>query len=206
MNKLKNIIFDFGGVLVDWNPAYLYKKVFETKGEMTFFLENVCNQEWNIQQDAGRSLDEATRLLQEQYPEYKNEIAMYYGRWDEMLGGIIEENTKLIKPLKAKFKVYGLTNWSAETLPIAMARYNFFADLDGIVVSGDEKLVKPDLKIYQVLIDRYSIRPEESLFIDDNFDNIAAAQKLGFHTIHLTKDVNLAKQLMSLHKNKTHSE
>ena len=201
MNKLKNIIFDFGGVLIDWNPTYLYRKVFDTEEKMTFFLENVCNQDWNTQQDAGRSLDEATRLLQKQHPEYKNEIAMYYGRLDEMLGGIIEENTKLIKPLRAKYKVYGLTNWSAETLPIAMARYSFFTDLDGIVVSGDEKLIKPDPKIYQVLIDRYSIRPEESLFIDDNYDNIVAAQELGFHTIHLTKDVNLEKQLLSLHKN-----
>jgi len=191
MNELKNIIFDFGGVLIDWNPAYLYRKIFDTEEKVTFFLENVCNQEWNTQQDAGRSLDEATRLLQEQHPEYQNEIAMYYGRWNEMLGGIIEQNTRLIKPLKTKYKVYGLTNWSAETLPIAMAQYDFFADLDGIVVSGDEKLIKPDPQIYQVLIDRYSVCPKESLFIDDNFENIEAAQKLGFQTIHLTKDVNL---------------
>ena len=195
MNKLKNIIFDFGGVLIDWNPAYLYRKVFDTEEEVTFFLENICNSAWNIQQDAGRPLAEATRILQKQHPEYADEIALYYGRWDEMLGGIIEENVKLIKPLKENYKVYGLTNWSAETLPIAMARYDFFGDLDGIVVSGDEKLAKPDPKIYQVLTDRYGIRPEESLFIDDNFDNIITAQKLGFQTIHLTADVNLAKVL-----------
>jgi 2-haloacid dehalogenase len=195
MNELKNIIFDFGGVLIDWNPTYLYRKVFDTKEQVTFFLENVCNSEWNIQQDAGRPLDEATRLLQEKYPEYFNEIALFYGRWEEMLGGIIEENVKLIKPLKANYKVYGLTNWSAETLPIAMARYDFFSDLDGIVISGDEKLAKPDARIYQVLIKRYGIRPKESLFIDDNFDNIVAAQKLGFQTIHLTNDVDLAKVL-----------
>jgi 2-haloacid dehalogenase len=195
MHKLKNIIFDFGGVLIDWNPVYLYSKVFDTEEEITFFLENVCRYDWNILQDAGRSLAEATQLLQAQHPEHKELIAMYYGRWEEMLGGTLDENVKLIKPLKEKYNVYGLTNWSAETLPIAMERYDFFDNLDGIVVSGDEKLIKPDQKIYQVLIDRYSIKPEESLFIDDNFDNIVAAQKLGFHTIHLTNDVNLGRML-----------
>jgi 2-haloacid dehalogenase len=195
MHNIKNIIFDFGGVLIDWNPIYLYSKVFDSETDTLFFLENICKSEWNIQQDAGRSLAEATQLLQEQHPKYKNEIALFYDRWEEMLGGTLDENTKLIKPLKEKYNVYGLTNWSAETLPIAMARYDFFADLDGIVVSGDEKLIKPDPKIYQVLIDRYAIRPEESLFIDDNFDNIVAAQQLGFQTIYFTDDVNLEEEL-----------
>ena len=195
MHNIKNIIFDFGGVLIDWNPIYLYSEVFDNEEDMHFFLENICKSEWNIQQDAGRSLAEATQLLQEQHPDYKNEIALFYDRWEEMLGGTFDENTKLIKPLKEKYKVYGLTNWSAETLPIAMARYDFFADLDGIVVSGDEKLIKPDPKIYQVLIDRYDAKPEESLFIDDNIDNIVAAQKIGFQTIHFTDGVDLEKEL-----------
>jgi 2-haloacid dehalogenase len=198
MDKLKNIILDFGGVLIDWNPVYLYSKVFDSEEKVTFFLENVCKYEWNILQDAGRPLAEATQLLQEQHPDYKDEIAMYYGRWDEMLGGTLDENVKLIKPLKKKYNVYGLTNWSAETLPVAMARYDFFDDLDGIVVSGDEKLIKPDPQIYRVLIDRYSVRPEESLFVDDNFDNIVAAQKLGFRTIHFTNDVNLEETLKEM--------
>ena len=198
MYQLKNIIFDFGGVLVDWNPLYLYSKVFGCEEKANHFLENVCKSEWNILQDAGRSLAEATRLLQEQHPEHKDEITMYYGRWEEMLGGTLNENTKLIKPLKEKYNVYGLTNWSAETLPIAKRLYNFFDELDGIVVSGDEKLIKPDPKIYQVLIDRYAIKPEESLFIDDNFGNIVAAQKLGFRTIHFTSGVNLEETLKEM--------
>ena len=198
MHKLKNIILDFGGVLIDWNPLYLYSKIFGSEEKAKHFLENVCKYEWNLLQDAGRPLVEATQILQEQYPEYKDEIAMYYDRWEEMLGGTLDENTKLIKPLKEKYNVYGLTNWSAETLPIAKNLYNFFDDLDGIVVSGDEKLIKPDPKIYQVLIDRYAIKPEESLFIDDNFDNIVAAQKLGFRTIHFTNDVNLEETLKGM--------
>src|SRR5690554_860718 len=120
---------------------------------------------------------------------------MYYGRWEEMLGGTIDENVSLIKPLKEKYRVYGLTNWSAETLPIAMNKYDFFNDLDGIVVSGTEKLIKPDPKFYSVLLDRYNIKSEESLFIDDNYDNIEAAKKMGFKTIHFADGLLLKEKL-----------
>ena len=195
MHQLKNIVLDFGGVLVDWNPLYLYTKVFGCEEKATHFIDNVCRYEWNLMQDAGRSLAEATHILQAQHPDYKDEIAMYYSKWEEMLGGTIDENVKLIKPLKEKYNVYGLTNWSSETLPIAKRLYNFFDDLDGIVVSGDEKVIKPDPKIYQILIHRYGIKPEESLFIDDNWDNIVAAQQLGFQTIHFAGDVNLEEVL-----------
>lgn len=195
MEQLKNIIFDFGGVLIDWNPVYLYSKVFDKEEEMNYFLENICRYEWNVQQDAGRPLAEATRILQEQHPQYSKEIAMYYGRWEEMLGGTIEEHVKLIKPLKQKYGVYGLTNWSAETIPIAMARYDFFNDLDGIVVSGAEKAVKPDPKLYRILLDRYAIQADESLFIDDSYPNILTAQELGFKTIHITDGVDLEEIL-----------
>ncbi|MEA4916462.1 HAD family phosphatase [Proteiniphilum sp.] len=191
MELLKNIVFDFGGVLIDWNPVYLYRKIFDKEEEMNYFLEHVCRYEWNVLQDAGRPLSEATRILQEQYPEYREEIGMYYGRWAEMLGGTIKENEKLIEPLKEKYKVYGLTNWSKETIPIAMARYDFFNYLDGMVVSGEEKIVKPDPQLYSILLNRYGIQAEESLFIDDNYANIETAQQLGFQTIHLVDGMNL---------------
>lgn len=188
---LQNIIFDFGGVLIDWNPKYLYENVFDTEEEMNYFLENVCRYDWNVLQDAGRPVSEATMLLQEKHPEYSEQISYYYGRWEEMLGGTIDENVKLIKPLKKRYKLFGLTNWSAETLPIAIDRYSFFKDLDGIVVSGDEKIVKPDPKIYEVLLRRYNLDAESSLFIDDNADNIETANKMGFKTVHFTEKVNL---------------
>jgi 2-haloacid dehalogenase len=195
MRQLKNIVFDFGGVLIDWNPVYLYNEVFETEEEMNYFLEHVCRYDWNLLQDAGRPLDEGTRLLQEKFPEYAEEIAMYYGRWEEMLGSSYEENRKLIKPLKEKYKVYGLTNWSAETLPLAIKKFDFFQDLDGIVVSGDEKIVKPDRRLYDILLARYSLRAGESLFIDDNAANIETARELGFQVIHFTGEMNLEKWL-----------
>lgn len=195
--QLQNIIFDFGGVLIDWNPVYLYSNVFDTEEEMNYFLENICRYDWNVLQDAGRPISEATLQLQKQYPKYSEQISYYYGRWEEMLGGTIDENVKLIKSLKSKYKLYGLTNWSAETLPIAMERYSFFEELDGIVVSGEEKIVKPDPKIYEVLLNRYNLNAESSLFIDDNAANIETARKMGFKTIHYTEDVNLEEILKS---------
>lgn len=198
MKQIKNIVFDFGGVLIDWNPTYLYKKVFDKEDEMNHFLDNVCRYDWNLNQDAGYPIAKATLEKQQEFPKYKNEIAMYYGRWDEMLGGTFDKNTKLVKPLKEKYNIYGLTNWSAETLPIAMDRYEFFKYLDGIVVSGDEKLIKPDSRIFNVLLDRYNIKAEESLFIDDNADNIDAAIALGFNTLHYTDGVDIEKALKEM--------
>lgn len=196
MKQLKNIVFDFGGVLIDWNPMYLYKNVFDSEEEVNYFLKNICSSEWNLLQDKGRSLSVATKLLQEKHPEFEEEIEMYYGRWTEMLGGIIDENVKLIKPLKQKYKIYGLTNWSEETIPYAIERYNFFSLLDGMVVSGTEKLIKPDYAIYQTLLDRFNINAEESLFIDDNAANIMAAEEMNFKVVHLTDGLNLGKWLI----------
>jgi len=162
---------------------------------MNYFLEHICRYDWNILQDAGRPLAEATRLLQEKHPRYRDQIALYYGRWEEMLGGTIEKNTRLIKPLKQKYSVYGLTNWSAETIPLAMKRYDFFADLDGMVVSGEEEIVKPDPALYRILLERYGLKAEESLFIDDNAANIETARQLGFRVVHLTGDLSLEQWL-----------
>ena len=198
MGKIKNIIFDFGGVLVDWNPSYLYSNEFENENEMNYFLDNICTPEWNIQQDAGRPLAEATAILQKEYPEYKELIGYFYGRWDEMLGGVMKENEQVLKMLKTKYPVYGLTNWSAETITIAYEKYDFFELLDGIVVSGDEKLIKPDPKLYHVLLQRYNLNADESLFIDDNKYNIETAKEMGFHTIHFTDNMDLEKEVESI--------
>ncbi|HBX45773.1 MAG TPA: HAD family hydrolase [Porphyromonadaceae bacterium] len=198
MQELKNIIFDFGGVLIDWNPLYLYHNVFKSKEEMEYFLREICSPEWNIQQDAGRPLAEATALLQAEHPEYREQITLFYDRWEKMLGGEIEENVRLVKPLSEKYPVYGLTNWSSEMIPVAFKRYDFFRYLKGIVVSGEEKVAKPDPRLYQVLLDRYNLNASESLFIDDNARNIETARQMGFQTIHLTERVNLEKVLKEM--------
>ena len=195
---IKNIVFDFGGVIVDWNPEYLFKDVFTDRAELDYFLRNVCTPDWNERQDAGRSLSEAIRTLQERHPKYRNEIHLYYDKWTTMLGGPIDHNVALLKLLKANYRLFGLTNWSAETFPIAYELYPFFGEFEGIVISGVEKLAKPDERIYQLLLERYGLVATECLFIDDNERNTRAASVLDFNTLHLKNDVYLKEQLIQL--------
>jgi 2-haloacid dehalogenase len=192
--KIKNIIFDFGGVLVDWNPRYLYKDLFEDKSQMEYFLVNVCNESWNQQQDAGRSIAEGNAILQKQFPEYKEMIQLFYEKHDVMLKSEIAENVNLLYRLKEKYRVFGLTNWSGETFPIALKKFPFFKEFEGIVVSGDEKIIKPDKELFYILLDRYKLKAMDSVFIDDNIKNIESAKDIGFHTIHFSNGVNLADE------------
>ena len=195
--EITTIIFDFGGVLVDWNPRHLYRREFEDDAAMEAFLTHIGWEEWNLQQDKGRPLAEATELLQRQFPEYHAKIRLFYGRWDEMLKGEIPENVAVLQELKQKhkYKLYGLSNWSAETFPIALERFSFFKLFDGIVVSGEEKLIKPDEKIFRIILERFHLDPKSTLFIDDNRNNIEAAKAIGFSTIHVTEQTDLRQEL-----------
>ena len=195
---IRNIVFDLGGVLVDWNPEYLFKDVFRDKSELDHFLENICTPDWNEKQDAGRSLSEAIRSLQERHPKYRNEIRLYYDEWTTMLGGPIDQNVALLKPLKMNYRIFGLTNWSAETFPIAYDLYPLFGEFEGIVISGRERVAKPDSRIYLLLLERYGLAATECLFIDDSARNIQAATELGFRTLHLNTDVCLKEELKQL--------
>ena len=196
--KIENIIFDFGGVLVDWNPRHLYRNYFANEADMEHFLQTVCNDEWNIEQDRGRSLADGTRILQEKIPEYHDLIALYYGQWETMLKCEIPETVALMYELKERYGVYGLTNWSGETITIAYARYAFFKDLDGIVVSSEEKLIKPDKRLYQILLNRYALKAESCVFIDDNLRNVKAAEELGMAAIHFINPQQLKADLNTL--------
>lgn len=195
MENINTIIFDFGGVLVEWDPRHMYRHVFENIPEMEYFLTHICTEDWNLQQDGGRSLSEGTRILQDKFPEYATKIQLFYNRWEEMLKGDISENVILLKELKEKYKLYGLTNWSAETFPIALKRFPFFEYFDGIVVSGQEKMIKPDEEIFKLIMSRYHLQSENSLFIDDNLKNINTANKMGFATIHVQEKTDLKKEL-----------
>ncbi|WP_407480602.1 HAD family hydrolase [Elizabethkingia meningoseptica] len=192
---IKNIIFDFGGVLMDWDPRYLYQNVFNTEAEMDYFLDHIATLKWNAEQDRGRSFKEATETLQNLHPDFSKEIGLYYSQWPVMLKGAIEENVKVLRSLHGHYRLYGLTNWSAESFPYAYKNYNFFSLFDGIVVSGEEKLVKPDERIYQLLLTRYNLNASECLFIDDNYENIRAARALDFNTIHLTPETDLQAEI-----------
>jgi len=198
MNNINSIIFDFGGVLVDWNPRYMYKDVFENNSEMELFLTQICSEDWNLQQDKGRSLSEGTRVLQDKFPEHRTNIQLYYDQWEKMLKSDIPENVAILLQLKLKYKLYGLTNWSAETFPVALKRFSFFKYFDGIVVSGEEKMVKPDEDIFYLILKRYNLRAGNCLFIDDNLKNINTANKLGFSTIHLKEMTDLKTELSLL--------
>lgn len=197
---INTIIFDLGAVLVDWNPHYLYRNLFTDEQEMKDFLANITTPDWNEEQDAGRSLQEATDLLVQQHPHHEANIRAFYGRWEEMLGDAIEGTVELFKQLKesGKYKIYALTNWSAETFPIALQRYDFLNWFDGIVVSGTEKMRKPNPAFYQLLLDRYHAKAEEALFIDDNLRNVLAAQKMGIKSIHFSSAEQLKAELEKL--------
>lgn len=194
---INTIIFDLGAVLIDWNPDYLYRKIFTDEAEMRDFLANVCTPHWNEEQDAGRTLQEGTELLVNQFPEHEENIRAFYGRWEEMLGGVFEGTVEIFRKLKegGKYKIYALTNWSAETFVVAKAKYDFLGWFDGIVVSGEEKTRKPFPEFYQILLDKYQVKPEEALFIDDNYRNITAAEKLGINCIHFTSSEQLEAEL-----------
>ncbi len=196
---IKNIIFDFGGVLLDWNPRYLYKSYFNNDQEMEHFLADICNGEWNIKQDAGRPFAEAVKELQAKYPEYAEAIQMYDDDWEKMLKCELPESIDLLKELKSMgYGIYGLTNWSAEKIGYAFANYSFFSLFDGIVVSGVEKVVKPDRKIYEILLERYSLKPGECVFIDDNQDNVDMAKVLGINAIRFDNIGNVKEHLETL--------
>ena len=194
---MKDIVFDFGGVLVDWNPRDLYRKIFATEEEMEWFLSQVCTAQWNEQLDAGRPFEEAIVSLQEKYPAYRTQIADYYARWDEMMAGAVPGTADIVRELKDKgFRVYGLSNWSAQTFPLAQKRFPVFSWLDGRVLSGEEKINKPEAEIFRRLLARFSLKAENCIFIDDNLQNIAAARTLGFETIPFDGADSLRKALV----------
>lgn len=197
---IKNIIFDFGGVLIDWNPKHLYKSIFETEEEMDYFLENIATYEWNAQHDAGLPVAVGTAELIAEHPEYREAIEAYYGQFEKMLGGVIEGTLEIIKELKSKgYKLYGLTNWSSETLPIAMKLYPYaFEHFEGIVVSGIEKVLKPFPEIYNILLSRYDLKPNESVFIDDNAANLNYPSSIGLATIRFSSPESLRIELAKL--------
>ena len=198
---INTIIFDLGAVLIDWNPHYMYKTLFTDEEEMKHFLANITTSDWNEEQDAGRPLQEGTDLLVQQYPEHEANIRAFYTRWEEMLGEAFWDTVEILKELKesGKYKIYALTNWSAETFPVAKSKFEFLSWFDGIVVSGEEKMRKPAPAFYQILLDRHTVNPSEALFIDDNLRNVLAAEKLGIASIHFTSAEALREKLVELH-------
>ncbi|MEK6476379.1 HAD family phosphatase [Catalinimonas sp. 4WD22] len=193
MANINTVIFDLGGVLIDWNPKYLYRSILKDEKEIDFFLKEICHSDWNRAQDGGRTFAEATEERITAYPEYEAAIRCYFDRWEEMLGGAIKENVRVLEKLHQNKLVdlYAITNWSHETFPIALKKYAFLHYFKDIVVSGTEKLLKPEAAIYKLLLERNTLSPEECVFIDDVEENIEGAKRLGISGIHLKPDTIL---------------
>ncbi|ULC58325.1 HAD family phosphatase [Flaviramulus sp. BrNp1-15] len=198
MNKIDTIIFDLGGVLIDWNPEYVFLDEFNgDRKKMQWFFDNICTSDWNENQDAGYPLQQATEDLVNQFPEYERLIRLFYGNWEQMLGVAIEGTVKILDAFvkNKNYKVVALTNWSAETFPIALERFEFLHWFEGIIVSGEEKTRKPFKEIYQITLDRFNIEAQSSIFIDDNLRNIEAANALTINGIHFKSPKELIQQL-----------
>lgn len=200
--KIDTIIFDLGGVLVDWKPEYLYRKVLNgNEKKVQWFLNNVCTSAWNAEQDGGRTIEEAENIKIAEFPEYEDLIRLFYKQWHQMFSGPIGENVALFKTLKASgnYKIYALTNWSAEKWELALELFPFFNYFDGVVVSGQEKTRKPYPEIYNLIINKFTINPESAIFIDDSEENVIAAMALNINGIHYKSPQQLLNEL-KLHK------
>lgn len=198
--RYDTVIFDLGAVLIDWNPRYLYRGLAADEPAMERFLNEVCGSVWNIEQDAGRSFADAVAEAIGRHPGEEALIRAYHERWEEMLGGPIEGTVDILRQLHAAgTRLYALTNWSAETFPIARRKYDFLALFDGIVVSGEEGLVKPDPRIYHRLVQRYGVEPRRAVFIDDSPPNsLAASHYFGMHAHLFTDPDRLKADLIGL--------
>lgn len=198
MKNIKTVIFDLGGVLIDWNPEFVYLEVFKNDREkMQWFFDNICTSDWNENQDAGYPLAKATEERVALFPEHEELIRMFYGRWEEMLGDAIEDTVQILKKLidSKQFQVVALTNWSHETFPVALEKFDFLHWFEGILVSGEEKTRKPFKDIYELTLERFNIVAEQSVFIDDNLRNINAAKEMGINTIHFKSPEQLKEEL-----------
>jgi 2-haloacid dehalogenase len=201
MPDINTIIFDLGGVLIDWNPHYVFTdSYFDSKEKKDYFFSHICTPDWNEEQDAGRSIVEATQELVAKFPDWEQPIRDYYGRWTEMLNGPIHETVEIFRQLKGsgRFKLYALTNWQANLFDIALVRYDFLHWFDGRVVSGVEKTRKPFPEFYQILLDRYTVKPGEAIFVDDNLRNVKAGEALGIRSLHFKSPSQFKEELRNL--------
>jgi 2-haloacid dehalogenase len=194
-----NIVFDLGMVLIEWDPRHLYRKVFTDHAKMEWFLENVCHGAWNLENDRGRSFDDAVIEATSRHPNYKAEIALFRDRWMEMVPGAIAGSVAILEELHGnKIPVYALTNWNGDTFRATRGRFPFLSLFRDIVVSGDEKIIKPDPAIFHLLTNRNRLTPSECLFIDDSMKNVKGAEAVGWQGHHFTSPEKLRAALVEL--------
>jgi len=194
----KAVVFDLGGVVIDWDPRHLYRKLLADEAAVEEFLATVCTPEWNAELDRGRPFAEGVAELVERHPEHAAAIAAYHERWPEMVAGDIPGTVEVLAELRAAgVPLYALTNWSAETFAITRGRFEFLEWFDGLLVSGEERVTKPDPAIFQLLLDRFGLDPTATVFVDDSEVNVAAARRLGFDAIRFTGHEELRRELVA---------
>ncbi len=198
-SPVDTIVFDLGGVLIEWDPRHVYRTMFtgpDAEAEMERFLAEVCTPEWNAEQDRGRTLAEATAILVERHPDQAELVEAYYGRWDEMLGEPIGETVQIARELKNRgLRLVALSNWSAETFPRARHRMAFLDEFDGVLISGAVGLIKPDRAIFDLVAQRHDVDAGRAIFIDDSPKNVAAAANAGFDAILFESPEQLRREL-----------
>ncbi|WP_230531456.1 HAD family hydrolase [Microvirga roseola] len=196
MGNPKTVVFDIGNVLLRWDPRNLYRRIFDDEAEMEWFLSNVCTHDWNVEQDRGRDWDEAVALLIKDHPRHEAPIRAFHERWSETVSGVFEEHVALLQRLReAGVPNFCITNFSGPKFILAQQRFPFLAGFDGIVVSGDERLLKPDPAIYRLLLDRYGLEAGDCIFIDDSKANVEGARAVGMYAIHYAEPMDLAAEL-----------
>ena len=193
---MKSVVFDFGGVLIDWNPRYLYRKIFPNEQDMEYFLTNICSPQWNFFLDKGKPFRQGVAELTALYPQYAKQIEAYDTRWEEMCGDAVQGSVDLLYRLKKHYPLYGLTNWSAEKFALTRPKHKFFDLFDGIVISGVEKEAKPEPRLFEILIERYHLIPEKTIFTDDSTANIKTAESFGFQAILFETPEKLERALI----------
>jgi len=196
-SEVQGILFDLGGVVIDWNPRHLYRNVFgDDATRMEFFLTNICSTEWNELQDAGRALSEATESRVREYPEWEPEIRAYYGRWREMIAGEISGTDELLGELsRMRIRLFALSNWSLETFPLISGQFRVLEKFERIFLSGEAHAAKPDRRFYEFALERIDIPKSRLLFVDDNLRNVEAARGLSLSAIHFHDASQLRRDL-----------
>lgn len=194
--KASIVVFDIGNVLIEWDPRHLYRKIFADADRMEWFLTEVCTPDWNLEQDRGRLFADAVALLAKDYPDLAEEIAAYDRRWEEMVPGEIKGSVEILEGLRASgVRNFAITNFSHEKFAQARQRFGFLNGFEGVIVSGEEKVLKPDPAIYRLLLDRYGLVPGDCLFIDDSPKNVEGARAVGMHGHHFQNPAALAAEL-----------
>ena len=192
-----NVVFDIGNVLIHWDPRVLYRTIFKSEDEVEWFLEHVCTHEWNLEQDRGRSFEDAIAEATARHPKHADAIAAYHLRWTETIIGPIAGTVAILEELKTRgTPLYAITNWHQDKFRETRARFPFLGHFRDIVVSGDERLIKPDPAIYRLLLDRNGLQAGDCLFIDDSPKNVAGAEAVGMKAHHFTSPEGLRAHLV----------